>query len=147
MRKDQDVIVKFSGLLKPLNVTEEVRKAQEIVDSVVPGKVKVSAEYCSETGCYHMIGEYNNYITIGKKKSVTACVSYKREKMDRYYSVTLFVSFFTQRAAYMNANYYWQIQAQKNNIHPAMFKEWRNEFKRTSSDMISYLDKDPELVK
>ncbi len=148
MRKDQDVVVKFSGLLKPLNVTEMVRKAQDILDNIVPGKVKVSAEYCSETGCYHMIGEYNNYITIGKKKSVTACVSYKREKMDRWFvDADLFVSFFKQRAAYMNANYYWQIKAQENNIHPAMFKEWRNEFKRTSSDVISYLDKDPELVK
>ena len=46
MTKDQDVVVKFSGLLKPLNVTEMVRKAQDILDNIVPGKVKVSAEYC-----------------------------------------------------------------------------------------------------
>ena len=146
MTKDQDVVVKFSGLLKPLNVTEMVRKAQEQVDNVVPGKVQVSAEYCSESGCYYLKGEYMNYINIGGKTAPVA--SWKTEKMDRWFvDADLFVSFFKQRAAYMNANAYWQKQARDNNVHPAMFKEWRNEFKRTSSDVISYLDKDPELVK
>jgi hypothetical protein len=126
-------------------VKVEVQKAQTVVDSIVPGKVEVSAEYCSESRCYYIKGEYMNYINIGGKTAPVA--SWKTEKMDRYYCVTLFASFFKQRAAYMNASAYWKAIAKENNVHPAMFKEWRNEFKRTSSDMISYLDKDPELVK
>ena len=69
---------------------------------------------------------------------VTGVTMEKREKMDRYYDVSVFAHFFKQRTAYMNASYYWQIQARENNIHPAMFKEWFDSKKRTSSDMITY---------
>ena len=117
-------------------VKVEVQKAQTVVDSIVPGKVQVSAEYCSESRCYYMKGEYMNYINIGGKTAPVA--SWKTEKMDRYYDTDLFVSFFKQRAAYMNASAYWKAKAKENNIHPAMFKEWRNEFKCTSSDIITY---------
>ncbi len=118
-----------------------VREAQTLVDQYVPGKVKVYCEWCEDTNAWYMIGEYQSYMVHGRG------IGYKREKMDRYYDADLFAYFFKQRAAFMNASYYWQIQANDNNIHPAMFKEWFDSFKRTSSDMISYLDKDPELVK
>ena len=124
-----------------------VREAQTVLDFMVPGKVRVYTEWCEDTNRWYMVGAYQSYMKLGEKMEVTAIVSDKREKMDRFYDADLFASFFKQRAAYMNASYYWQIEACKNNIHPAMFKEWRNEFKRTSSDVISYLDKDPELVK
>ena len=93
-----------------------VREAQAVLDFMVPGKVRVYCEW----------GEEANAVT-----------SYKREKMDRYYDVSVFAAFFKQRTAYMNANYYWQIQARENNIHPAMFKEWFDSKKRTTSDMVS----------
>ena len=115
---------------------QAVRAAQAILDQVVPGKVQVSAEYCSESRCYYMKGEYMNYINIGGKTAAVA--SWKTEKMDRYYDTGIFTHFFVQRADYMNASYYWQIQARENNIHPAMFKQWRNEFKCKQSDMITY---------
>ena len=115
--------------------TKAVNEAQAVVDFMVPGKVKVYCEYCDETKTWYMIGEYSSYINYaGKPKGVGM---YKSEKMDRYYDVSVFTAFFKQRAAYMNANYYWQIQARENNIHPAMFKEWRDSKKRTTSDMVS----------
>ena len=122
-----------------------VREAQTICDELVPGKVRVYTEYCDESNAWYMVGAYQSYLNYAGKAQ--AVVSDWREKMDRYYDTDLFTHFFKQRADYMNASYYWQIQACENNIHPAMFKQWRNEFKRTSSDMISYLDKDPEQVK
>ena len=124
-----------------------VREAQRLVDQLVPGKVRVYTEWCDDTHAWYMVGAYQSYMKLGEKMEVTAIVSDKREKMDRYYDARVFAAFFKQRAAYMNANAYWQKQARENNVHPAMFKEWRNQFKRTSSDVISYLDKDPELVK
>ena len=122
-----------------------VRAVEAILDQVVPGKVRVYTEYCEEANAWYMVGAYQSYLNYAGKTQ--AVVSDKREKMDRYYDADIFTSFFKQRADYMNASYYWQIQARENGIHPAMFKQWRNEFKRTSSDVISYLDKDPELVK
>jgi hypothetical protein len=114
-----------------------VREAQAICDTYVPGKVRVYTEYCDETNAWYMVGAYQSYMQLGDKKAATAVVSDKREKMDRFYDVHIFTHFFTQRAAYMNASYYWQIEACKNNIHPAVFKGWRDTFKRTTSDMVS----------
>ena len=112
-----------------------VREAQAVVDFMVPGKVKVYCEYCDESRTWYMVGEYYSYINYaGKPKGVGM---YKSEKMDRYYDVSVFAAFFKQRTAYMNASYYWQIQARENNIHPAMFKEWFDSKKRTTSDMVS----------
>ena len=112
-----------------------VREAQAICDTYVPGKVRVYCEWVEEANAWYMVGEYQSYLNYaGKPKAV---VTDKREKMDRYYDVHVFTHFFTQRAAYMNANYYWQIQARENNIHPAMFKTWFDSKKRTTSDMVS----------
>ncbi len=127
MRKDQ--------YLFETTREKAVAKAQAIVDQYVPGKVRVYVEYCDTEFAWYMIGEYQSYVEYGGKvKTVT---SIKTEKMDRYYDADLFAHFFKQRAAYMNANYYWQIQARENNIHPAMFKEWFDSKKRTTSDMVS----------
>ena len=118
-------------------VTREkaVREAQAVLDFMVPGKVRVYTEYCDESRTWYMVGEYQSYLNYaGKPKAV---VTDKREKMDRYYDVSVFAAFFKQRTAYMNASYYWQIQARENNIHPAMFKEWFDSKKRTTSDMVS----------
>ena len=114
-----------------------VVKAQAICDTYVPGKVRVYTEYCNDTNAWYMVGAYQSYMKLGDKMEVTAIVSDKREKMDRFYDVSVFTHFFKQRAVYMNASYYWQIEACKNNIHPAVFKGWRDTFKRTTSDMVS----------
>ena len=114
-----------------------VREAQAEVDQYVPGKVKVYCEWCEDTHAWHMIGAYQSYIDLGERKTPTYVTSFKREKMDRYYDARVFAAFFKQRTAYMNANYYWQLKARENNIHPAMFKEWFDSKKRTTSDMVS----------
>ena len=114
-----------------------VREAQAVVDFMVPGKVKVYCEWCEDTNRWYMVGAYQSYIDLGERKTPTSVTSFKREKMDRYYDVSVFAAFFKQRTAYMNANYYWQLKARENNIHPAMFKEWFDSKKRTTSDMVS----------
>ena len=127
MRKDQ--------YLFETTREKAVVKAQAMVDALVPNKVRVYTEYCDESRTWYMVGEYQSYLNYaGKPKAV---VTDKREKMDRYYDADLFASFFKQRAAYMNASYYWQIEARDNNIHPAMFKAWFDSKKRTTSDMVS----------
>mgnify|MGYP001174540871 CR=1 FL=1 len=83
----------------------------------MPGKVEVSAEYCSESRCYYLKGEYMNYINIGGKTAPVA--SWKTEKMDRWFvDADLFVSFFKQRAAYMMASPEEQIAFEG---HPATY--------------------------
>jgi len=114
-----------------------VREAQAVVDQYVPGKVRVYCEWCEEANAWYMVGAYQSYIDLGERKTPTAVTSFRTEKMDRYYDVSVFAAFFKQRTAYMNASYYWQIQARENNIHPAMFKEWFDSKKRTTSDMVS----------
>ena len=115
MRKDQDVVVKFSGIFKPLNVTKEIKAAQGMLDKIVPGKVKVSAEYDSERGCYILVGSYLAYYDYAPKGG--ACTW--TESMDRFYTdCKLFVSFFKQRAKFMNASIEEQIAFDG---HPATY--------------------------
>ena len=76
-------------------VKQEVAIAQGILDKIVPGKVKVSAEYDSERRCNILIGEYDS--PYGK--------STWTESMDKFYTdCMLFIGFFKQRAKYMNAS-------------------------------------------
>jgi len=103
MRKDQ--------------VNREVKAAQGILDKLVPGKVKVSAEYDSERRCNILIGQYDRHIEYGGKIASTKCAW--TESMDRFYSdCKLFVGFFKQRAKYMNASKEEQVAYEG---HPAMF--------------------------
>ncbi len=103
MRKDQ--------------VNQEVKAAQGILDKLVPGKVKVSAEYDSERRCNILIGQYDRHIEYGGKIASTKCAW--TESMDRFYSdCKLFVGFFKQRAKYMNASKEEQVAYDG---HPAMF--------------------------
>ena len=98
-------------------VMQEVKKAQTLVDALVPGKVKVEAEWCDESRAYYMVGHYVHYMNYAGK--VTGVDFKKTEKMDRYYSADVFTGFFKQRAAYMNAS----AQEQMNHFgHPATFK-------------------------
>ena len=90
-------------------VDQEVKTAQGILDKIVPGKVKVSAEYDSERRCNILIGEYDS--PYGK--------STWTESMDRFYTdCMLFIGFFKQRAKYMNASIEEQAAFED---HPAMF--------------------------
>ena len=103
MRKDQ--------------VNQEVKAAQGILDKLVPGKVKVSAEYDSERRCNILIGQYDRHIEYGGKIASTKCAW--TESMDRFYSdCKLFISFFKQRAKYLNASKEEQVAFDG---HPAMF--------------------------
>ncbi len=84
-------------------VMQEVKKVQTLLDAVVPGKVKVEAEWCDESRAYYMVGHFNQWYTAIANR-LTAIDSSKTEKMDRYYSTEVFTAFFKQRAAYMMAS-------------------------------------------
>ena len=79
-----------------------VREAQAVLEFMVPGKVKVYCEWCEDTNRWYMVGAYQRYIGYAGKP--TGVTMEKREKMDRYYDVSVFTHFFKQRAAYMNAS-------------------------------------------
>ena len=85
-----------------------VREAQTVLGFMVPGKVKVYCEWCEDTNRWYMVGAYQLHMNIelGEKKTKTIAsrTCYKREKMDRYYDVSVFAHFFEQRKAYMNAS-------------------------------------------
>ena len=78
-----------------------VREAQNLVDQYVPGKVRVYCEWVEEANAWYMIGAYQSYV--GYAGTVSGVTMEKREKMDRYYDVSVFTHFFKQRTAYMNA--------------------------------------------
>ena len=104
MRKDQ--------------VNKEVKAAQGILDKIVPGKVKVSAEYDSERRCNILIGEYDNH-TMFQDGKIHSSKSTWTESMDRFYTDSkLFVGFFKQRAKYMNASI---VEQATFSGHPATF--------------------------
>jgi hypothetical protein len=89
-----------------IQVKQEVAIAQGILDKLVPGKVKVSAEYDSERRCNILIGEYDSHM--GYQGKVHSSKSVWTESMDR----------FKQRAKFMNATP--EEQAAFND-HPSQF--------------------------
>ena len=96
-------------------VNQEVAIAQGILDKIVPGKVKVKAEYDSERRCNILVGKYLSYSKENPRGGACAWT----ESMDRYYTdCMLFIRFFKQRAKYMNASIEEQIAFED---HPAMF--------------------------
>ena len=98
-------------------IAQEVKATQKQLDKMVPGKVKVSAEWDSERRCTILIGQYDRHIVYGGKVATTKCAW--TESMDRYYSDNkLFVGFFKQRAKYMMATP--QEQAEFTG-HPSQF--------------------------
>ena len=85
-----------------IQVKQEVAIAQGILDKLVPGKVKVSAEYDSERRCNILIGEYDMHM--GYQGKVHSSKSVWTESMDRFYTdCMMFIGFFKQRAKFMNA--------------------------------------------
>ena len=100
-----------------IQVKQEVAIAQGILDKLVPGKVKVSAEYDSERRCNILIGEYDSHM--GYQGKVHSSKSVWTESMDRYYTdCMMFIGFFKQRAKFMNASKEEQAAFEG---HPAMF--------------------------
>jgi len=98
-------------------IMQEVKTAQTLIDQVVPGKVRVEAEYCDESRAYYMVGHFDQWYNVIAGKLTTICSS-KTEKIDRYYCTDIFANFFTQRAAYMMASPEEQAAFQG---HPATF--------------------------
>ena len=99
-------------------IMQQVKTAQALIDQIVPGKVRVEAEYCDESRAYYMVGHFDQYYNVIEGK-LTAICSSKTEKMDRYYCTNIFANFFTQRAAYMMASPEEQAAFEG---HPATFK-------------------------
>ena len=81
-----------------------VREAQTVLEFMVPGKVKVYCEWCEDTNRWYMVGAYQQHMYGFLGEGLISHTCYKREKMDRYYDVSVFTHFFKQRAAYMNAS-------------------------------------------
>ena len=107
MRKDQ--------------IKAEVKKAQAIVDQLVPGKVRVAAHNYAEGGMC-MVGYYDAYRN-EPGNMLTIVPSSKMEKLDRFYSVDVFMNFFKQRAKYMMASAEDQASFQG---HPATYQLIKN---------------------
>tara|TARA_R100001015_G_C4618614_1_gene175132 strand:+ start:1439 stop:1774 length:336 start_codon:yes stop_codon:yes gene_type:complete len=103
-------------------IAQEVKATQKQLDKLVPGKVKVSAEWDSERRCTILIGEYDMYISHTPEGEDTKIVPMKSawtESMDKFYTDNkLFVGFFKQRAKFMNATP--EVQAAFND-HPSQF--------------------------
>ena len=98
-------------------ISQEVKSTQKELDKLVPGKVKVSAEYDSERRCNILIGEYDMHM--GYQGKVHSSKSVWTESMDRFYTdCMMFVGFFKQRAKFMNATP--EEQAAFND-HPSQF--------------------------
>ena len=96
-------------------IDHEVKTAQAILDKIVPGKVKVKAEYDSERRCNILVGKYLSYSKENPRGGACAWT----ESMDRFYTdCKLFVAFLEQRAKYMNASIEEQIAFED---HPATF--------------------------
>ena len=98
-----------------LQILKEVKKAQNIVDQLVPGKVRVAAHKHGEGGMC-MVGYYDMYVNMGGKANAVGCS--KMEKLDRYYDVGVFTNLFKQRAEFMNATPEVQMDFEG---HPNMF--------------------------
>jgi len=98
-------------------IAQEVKATQKQLDKMVPGKVKVSTEWDSERRCTILVGEYDMHMEWEGK--VHSSKTTWTESMDKFYTDNkLFVSFFKQRAKYMNATP--EVQAAFND-HPSQF--------------------------
>ena len=105
--------------------------AQSHVDKIAPNKVKFTLEK-NEQGRNELVMRYCHYDMDGELVWFTKTCRPDALEAD------LLISYIEKRADFLNANYYWQAEAQKANVHPQMFKEWFGAKKCTSSDMIIY---------
>ena len=95
MRKDQ--------------INQEVKNAQRMLDKILPGLVRVAAHKDAD-GNGHMIVGYYDDPKYGSTSS--------SERLDRFYSMNIFLSFFQQRKEYMLASKEDQLAFDG---HPAMY--------------------------
>jgi len=111
--------------------------AQNKVNNVVTeGKVKFTIEK-NEQGRNEMRMEYSYYAADTSYVTSFKTAPLVRNNAVNEMQVDLLVSFAVNRADFLNASYYWQAEAQQANVHPQMFKQWRADKKRTTSDMVS----------
>tara|TARA_R110001592_G_scaffold63126_1_gene193321 strand:- start:168 stop:473 length:306 start_codon:yes stop_codon:yes gene_type:complete len=96
--------------MKKTQINQEVKNAQEVLNNFLPGLVKVYAEDDQDGGAPRIVGEYVDYKFGGKSTQV--------ERLDRYYSMNIFLSFFQQRKEYMLATPMEQLMYKD---HPAMY--------------------------
>ena len=99
-------------------ISQEVKSTQKELDKLVPGKVKVSAEWDSERRCTILVGEYDSHTMLQGGKVVTNKSTWT-ESMNRFYTDNkLFLAFFKQRANYMNASI---VEQAAFTDHPSQF--------------------------
>ena len=96
MRKDQ--------------INQEVKNAQRALDKILPGLVRVAAHKDADGNGHVIVGYYDDYKYGGKSSAM--------ERLDRFYSMNIFLSFFQQRKEYMLATPMEQLMYKD---HPAMY--------------------------
>jgi len=114
--------------------------AQNKVDQhVTPGKVKFTIEK-DALGRNEMVMRYTHYDVDGELFHGCKYTPLVRNNATNEMQVDLLVSFAVNRADFLNANYHWQAEAQKANVHPQMFKQWRdgNKVAKGELQMLSF---------
>ncbi len=113
--------------------------AQNKVNNVVTeGKVKFTIEK-NEQGRNEMVMRYTHYDVNGELFQGCKYTPLVRNNAVNEMQVDMLVSFAVNRADFLNANYHWQAEAQKANVHPQMFKQWRDGSKLAAKDAFRTL--------
>jgi len=114
--------------------------AQNKVNNVVTeGKVKFKISKNEDTGRNEMRMEYSYYAADTSYVTSFKTAPLVRNNAVNEMQVDLLVSFAVNRADFLNASYYWQAEAQKANVHPQMFKQWRDGSKLAAKDAFRTL--------
>ena len=96
MRKDQ--------------INQEVKNAQRALDKILPGLVRVAAHKDADGNGHVIVGYYDDP-KFGPRSA-------SQERLDRFYSMNIFLTFFQQRKEYLLASKEDQLAF---NGHPAMY--------------------------
>lgn len=112
-----------------LSLYEIKTEAQNQLDEIVPGKVKVTLEKNQETGRNELVGYYEQH---GDKYMKSESFTNGLFNI----GLTLFVSYFAKRKEYIMASAEMQQLAFNKSIHPQVFPEFIDEL----AEELKYLD-------
>lgn len=104
-----------------LSLYEIKTEAQNQLDEIVPGKVKVAVEKKPLTAEFELVGYYEE----------RGRINFKREAFpNKLFNIglTLFVSYFAKRKEYIMASSEMQQLAFDNGIHPQAYPEFAKSF-------------------
>ena len=96
--------------MKKDQINQEVKNAQKVLDKILPGLVRVAAHKDADGNGHVIVGYYDDP-KFGDGSSSS-------ERLDRFYSMNIFLTFFQQRKSYLLASKEDQLAF---NGHPAMY--------------------------